>query len=49
VATFAGAFLGGAFLAVSWLKTDPAATAIDRHKMSKRLRNAEFIPILLND
>src|SRR5713226_744508 len=48
-ATFAGAFFGGAVFTVSWLKTDTAAMATDRHKINRRLRSAEFIPILLNN
>jgi hypothetical protein len=48
-ANFAGAFWGGVFSDVSWLKTDPAAPAMDRQKINKRLRSTEFIQILLND
>src|SRR5580692_4793078 len=48
-AAFTGVFFGGVFFAVSWLKTDTAATVTDRHKISKRLRSAEVIPILLDD
>jgi hypothetical protein len=48
VAAFAGASIGGDFFGVSWLKAVTAATVIARYKISKRLRSAEFIPILLN-
>jgi hypothetical protein len=48
VATFAGDINGGDFFGVSWLKAATAATAMARYKISKRLRSAEFIPILLN-
>jgi hypothetical protein len=47
-AAIAEAFFGGAFVAESWPKTATAAAVMDRHKISKRLRSAEFIPILLN-
>src|ERR1700720_3998938 len=43
-AVLPGAFFGGAFFGDSWLKTDTVRTATVRHKISKRLRSAEFIP-----
>jgi hypothetical protein len=42
-------FFSGAFFATSWLKTVPAATTTDKHKINKRLRSADFIPSLLNN
>jgi hypothetical protein len=47
-AVIAEVFLGGAFVVVSWPKTDTAAAVMDRPNISKYLRSAEFIPILLN-